>query len=48
MLINDPDARYQDLRPDWHDRHFNRTRKTRQHMRELEHLGYAVILEPVA
>jgi transposase len=48
VLINDPDARYQDLGPDWHERHVNRTRKTRQHVRELEHLGYTVTLAPAA
>jgi transposase len=48
VLINDPDARYHDLGPDWHERHVNRTRKTRQHVRELEHLGYAVTLAPAA
>lgn len=48
ILINDPDARYRDLGADWHDRHVNRTRKTRQHIRELEHLGYSVTLAPAA
>jgi transposase len=47
-LIQDPDTRYQDLGADWHDRHINRTRKTRQHIRELEHLGYTVTLTPAA
>jgi transposase len=48
VLINDPDARYHDLGPDWHERHVNRTRKTRQHVRELEHLGYTVTLAQAA
>lgn len=48
VLINDPDARYHDLGPDWHERHANRTRKTRQHVRELEHLGYTVTLAEAA
>lgn len=48
VLINDPEARYVDLGPDWHDRHVNRTRKTRQHVRELEHLDYNVTLAPAA
>lgn len=48
VLINDPEARYTELGPDWHDRHVNRTRKTRQHVRELEHLGYNVTLAPAA
>ena len=48
ILICDPDARYTDLGPDWHDRHVNRTRKTRQAIRELEHLGYTVTLTEAA
>jgi transposase len=48
ILISDPDARFHDLGFDWHDRHINRTRKTRQHIRELEHLGYTVTLTPAA
>ena len=48
VLINDPDTRYHDLGPDWHERHINRTRKTRQHVRELEHLGYTVTLAQAA
>ena len=48
VLTNDPDARYHDLGPDWHERHVNHTRKTRQHVRELEHLGYTVTLAQTA
>jgi transposase len=48
ILICDPDARYADLGPDWHDRHVNRTRKTRQAVRELEHLGYTVTITEAA
>ena len=48
ILICDPDARYTDLGPDWHDRHVNRTRKTRQAVRELENLGYTVALTEAA
>lgn len=48
ILIDDPDARYCDLGVDWHDRHVDRTRKTRQHLRELENLGYTVTLTPAA
>ena len=47
-LIQDPDTRYQDLGADWHNRHINHTRKTRQHIRELEHLGYTVTITPAA
>jgi transposase len=48
ILIQDPDARFHDLGPDWHDRHVNRTRKTRQAVRELQHLGYTVTLAEAA
>lgn len=48
VLIDNPDARFHDLGIDWHDRHVNRTRKTRQHVRELEHLGYTVTLTQAA
>lgn len=48
ILIADPDARFSDLGPDWHDRHLNRTRKTRQAIRELQHLGYTVTLTEAA
>lgn len=48
QLINDPDARYTDLGPDWHERHINQARRTRQHVRELEHLGYTVTLATAA
>ena len=47
-LIADPDARFTDLGPNWHDRNINTARKTRQHIRELEHLGYTVTLTPAA
>lgn len=47
-LISDPEARYHDLGPDWHDRHINHARKTRQHVRQLEDLGYTVTLAPAA
>ncbi|GAA2009349.1 IS110 family transposase [Catenulispora subtropica] len=48
ILIDDPNARFTDLGPDWHNRHINRTRKTRQAIRELEHLGYTVTLTEAA
>jgi len=48
ILINDPDTRFNDLGPDWHERYIARARKTRQHVRELEHLGYNVTLAPAA
>lgn len=48
ILICDPDTRYTDLGPDWHERHVNRTRKTRQAVRDLQHLGYTVTLTQAA
>ena len=48
VLIADPDTRFVDLGEHWHDRHINRARKTRQAVRDLEHLGYTVTLAPAA
>ncbi len=45
-LIANPDQRFTDLGPDWHDRHTNKTRATRQAIRQLEHLGFTVTLTP--
>ncbi|WP_207394249.1 IS110 family RNA-guided transposase [Actinomadura formosensis] len=47
-LINDPDTHYQELGPDWHQRHLNPTRKTRDLVRQLQALGHQVTLEPAA
>jgi hypothetical protein len=43
-LLNDPAARYRDLGPDWHARHTDRSRKARNAQRQLETLGYDVII----
>src|ERR1700756_1630518 len=43
-LLNDPAARYRDLGPDWHARHTDRSRKARNAKRQLEALGYDVII----
>jgi len=45
-LLKDPSARYADLGPDHYARHTDRNRKTRNHKRQLEALGYDVILTP--
>jgi transposase len=45
-LINDPDAIYQDLGPDWHQRLADPVRRTRDLVRELERLGHTVSLTP--
>ncbi|WP_194238692.1 hypothetical protein [Streptomyces spongiae] len=47
-LINDPDACYQELGADWHQRHLNPARKTRDLVRQLQTLGHHVTLEPTA
>jgi transposase len=43
-LLNDPAARYRDLGSDWHARHTDRSRKARNARRQLEALGYDVII----
>ena len=43
-LLSDPAARYRDLGPDWHARHTDRNRKARSARRQLEALGYDVII----
>ena len=43
-LLNDPAARYRDLGPGWHARHTDRSRKARNAQRQLEALGFDVII----
>ncbi|MEV6057050.1 transposase [Streptomyces sp. NPDC052107] len=43
-LINDPDAFYQELGVDWHRRHLDPARKTRDLVRQLQALGHQVAL----
>ena len=45
-LLKDPSARYADLGPGHYARHTDRNRKTRSCKRQLEALGYDVILTP--
>jgi transposase len=47
-LLDDPDTRFHDLGPDYYERHVNTTAKRRNHIRQLEALGYKVTLEPAA
>ncbi|MCZ4508058.1 hypothetical protein O3Q52_07540 [Streptomyces sp. ActVer] len=47
-LINDPDASYQELGADWHQRHLNPARKTRDLVRQLQALGHQVTLATVS
>ena len=43
-LLNDPAARYRDLGPGWHARHTDRSRRARNARRQLEALGYEVVI----
>jgi transposase len=43
-LLNDPAARYRDLGSDWHARHTDRNRKARNARRQLEALGFDVVI----
>ena len=47
-LLSDPDARYHDLGSDFYDNRIGPDRKKRNHVRQLESLGYRVTLEPAA
>lgn len=47
-LLSDPEARFVDLGSDFYDTHLNTTNKRRNHIRQLEALGYKVTLEPAA
>ena len=47
-LLSDPEARYPDLGPDFHATRTDPDRRRRNHIRQLEALGYTVILEPAA
>ncbi|MFD8219139.1 hypothetical protein ACFV2U_36935 [Streptomyces sp. NPDC059697] len=47
-LINEPEASYQELGSDWHQRHLIPARKTRDLVRQLQALGHQVTLKPTA
>jgi transposase len=47
-LLAEPNTRFHDLGSDYYDSRANLNRKMRNHVRELQHLGYRVTLEPVA
>jgi transposase len=47
-LIGDPDASYQELGADWHRRHLDPARKTRDLVRQLQALGHQVALSPAS
>ena len=47
-LLNEENTQFHDLGPDYYDSRVNLNRKMRNHIRELQHLGYRVTLEPAA
>jgi transposase len=47
-LLSDPQARFVDLGPDFYDNRIGPERKKRNHIRQLEALGYKVTLHPAA
>jgi len=47
-LLADPDARFHDLGPGFYDTRINPERTKRNHVRQLEALGYKVTLQPAA
>ena len=46
-LLSDPEATYQDLGPDYHERRKGTHRRARSHLRELERLGYQVTIQSI-
>jgi transposase len=47
-LLANPEARYADLGPGYYERHTDKNKKTRSHIRQLEALGYTVTLTQAA
>ena len=47
-VLADPDTPFHELGADYYDRHVNTNAKQRNHVRQLEALGYRVTLEPAA
>ena len=47
-LLADPTARFHDLGSDYHTTRVNKNRKTRNHVHQLQALGFKVTLEPAA
>ena len=48
QLLSDPDARFHDLGAGFYDTRLGAERVKRNHVRQLEALGYTVTLEPAA
>jgi transposase len=47
-LLADPTARFHDLGPGFYDTRIDAEHKKRNHIRQLEALGYTVTLQPAA
>ena len=47
-LLSDPDTQFHDLGSDFYDNRIGPERKKRNHIRQLEALGYKVTIEPAA
>jgi transposase len=47
-LLSDPDAHFHDLGPGFYDTRINADHRKRNHIRQLEALGYKVTLQPAA
>ncbi len=47
-LLSEPDEHFHDLGPDFYDRRINPDHKKRNHVRQLQALGYHVTLQPAA
>jgi transposase len=47
-LLSDPEARYTDLGSDFYDTRINLERRKRNHVHQLEAMGYTVTIEPAA
>jgi transposase len=47
-LLAQPEVRYQDLGPGWYETKTNKDRAARNHIRQLQALGYTVTLTPAA
>ena len=48
QLLSDDEQRFVDLGSDYYESRVNLNRRTRNHVRELQALGYKVTLEPAA
>jgi hypothetical protein len=47
-LLSEPESRFHDLGKDFYDERRDTNSKKRNHIRQLEALGYSVILQPAA